>query len=101
MNKSIFNKQKVIDVVKTTYEKTKVKLNAYTLGKEVALLKGKEYVKSMQNALSIVGLHISDLLVELFYPHIDEEHEIYEEIRKKCFGEFVSGAVSQLNNLNK
>lgn len=67
--------------------------NAYSLGEKLAKEKGKRIKQLVQEANALVSSYISDVLVELFYPLLLEEHETYNEIRKRCFSDFVAGVV--------
>ena len=70
----------------------------YSLGKVIARVKGEKFVRHMQEARMSISSYISDLLVDLFHPLLTEDSDIYPDVRKRCFAEFVQGAVATLNS---
>lgn len=69
------------------------KRNAYNIGIEVGKKRGKEFRLRIQQAKSLVGSFISDLLVEILNPLILEDNLLYNELKTRYLGEFLSGVV--------
>ena len=90
-----FSRQNFIKMVIETYDLLEPsQRSSYNLGKKLAQLKGTKLKPMVQEANALISSYISDLLVELLFPLLTEENEIYRETRKRCYSNFISGIVS-------
>lgn len=99
MDNGYYDKRGLTNLVMDYFDGLPKDKTPYLLGKELTKEKGAEFVRYLQEARIKVSSYISDLLVELFHPSIDEESELYSETRKRCLAEFIAGAVAALNIL--
>ena len=94
----VTTKKEFVNLLVDTFESLKERVNAYNLG--IALVKklGKEFKPMIQQGYPRFSSYFSDLLVELFYPDLDESLPVYKTLRKSLFDDLVSGIVKGANS---
>ena len=94
LNNVFITKQELIMLILDIYDNLEhSNRNAYNIGIEVGKVKGKEFRQVAQGARILISSYISDLLVEVLNPLVDENNKMYPELRKRYLGDFLSGVV--------
>lgn len=69
----------------------------YSIGLELGLKQGQRFIDYLQECGFIVKPAIIEILMELFFEAVTNDHIDFKHIQEKCYQEFIAGVVKSKN----
>lgn len=88
----MYSKKRITNLILDTFDNLSIP-TPYNIGLEIGRSLGKGLIDYLQECGFIVKPAIIEILMELCFPAVTNEHVDFKSIREKCYTEFLSGVV--------